>query len=73
MRTKTTKTTISALVLVAAAFATLLTGSESADAARVNRTPTAGTTTRMPGQSAPNYWGYGRGWCYWHPYVCQRS
>ncbi len=16
-------------------------------------------------------WGYGRGWCYWHPYVCR--
>jgi len=18
-------------------------------------------------------WGYGRGWCYWHPYVCSRA
>jgi hypothetical protein len=22
----------------------------------------------------PSYrWGYGRGWCYWHPYVCYRN
>ena len=18
-------------------------------------------------------WGYGRGWCYWHPYACYRA
>lgn len=25
---------------------------------------------------APSYrygWGYGRGWCYWHPYRCYRA
>jgi hypothetical protein len=22
-------------------------------------------------EQAPG-WGYGRGWCYWHPYACYR-
>jgi len=29
----------------------------------------------VPSTRVPSYrgWGYGRGWCYWHPYVCYRS
>ena len=58
-----------------AAVALLLAAAGTADAARVNRSPAAGTTTAAttttkPGQAAPNYGGYGRGWCYWHPYRC---
>jgi hypothetical protein len=30
--------------------------------------------TIQPGHASPNYgYGYGRGWCYWHPYLCHRS
>jgi hypothetical protein len=37
---------------------------------------------QLGGQSSPvatqassrgNGWGYGRGWCYWHPYACYRA
>jgi hypothetical protein len=48
------------------ATALVLAAASDANATRVNRSPTAGTT----GQSAPR-WGYGRGWCYWHPYSCR--
>ena len=59
-------------VSAALAAATLLFATSTADAARVIRGPT-GVTTTAKGPSAPNYgYGYGRGWCYWHPYVCYR-
>ncbi len=47
-----------------------LAAAGSADAARVNRSPNAGTTTTKQGQSAPHWGGGGYRWCYWHPYVC---
>jgi hypothetical protein len=50
------------------ATALVLAAASDANATRVNRSPTAGTSTT--GQSAPS-WGYGRGWCYWHPYSCR--
>ncbi|MGA3139415.1 MAG: hypothetical protein ABSD09_11095 [Xanthobacteraceae bacterium] len=35
---------------------------------------TMGPNPSNPG--TPSYrgygWGYGRGWCYWHPYACYR-
>lgn len=55
-----------------AAAALLLAGASTADAARVNRSPTAGVSTAQPGHASPNWGGgwYRYGWCYWHPYAC---
>jgi carbohydrate-selective porin OprB len=54
-----------------AAAALLLAAVGAANAAHVIRSPTAGVSTAQPGHASPNY-GYGRGWCYWHPYACHR-
>ena len=65
------RTTIRTLAATLAAAALLLTAAPAADAAHAIRSPTAGTVTIQPGHASPNYgYGYGRGWCYWHPYVC---
>jgi hypothetical protein len=29
--------------------------------------------TFFGGHSYSYGWGYGRGWCYWHPYACYRN
>jgi ABC-type sugar transport system substrate-binding protein len=57
-------------VSAALAAALLLAGASTADAARVNRSPTAGVSTTQQGHPSPNWGSYGRGWCYWHPYSC---
>jgi len=61
-----------------AAAALLIAAADTANAARASRGPgtgaTIGTPITQPGHSSPNWgWGYGRGWCYWHPYVCYRN
>jgi hypothetical protein len=53
----------------ALAAALMLTAATAADAAHVSRGPTAGMSTAQPSHASPN-WGYGRGWCYWHPRAC---
>jgi Spy/CpxP family protein refolding chaperone len=55
-----------------AAAGLLLAAAGTADAARVNRSPTAGVSTAQPGHASPNWGGgwYRYGWCYWHPYAC---
>ena len=56
------------------ATALLLAAALPAGAAHAVRGPGAGTVTILPGHASPNYgYGYGRGWCYWHPYVCYRN
>jgi hypothetical protein len=54
-----------------AAVALLLAAASAANAAHAVRSPTAGVSATQPGRATPN-WGYGRGWCYWHPYSCHR-
>ena len=34
------------------------------------RTPSA--HPQAASQTGHAAWGYGRGWCYWHPYACYR-
>jgi hypothetical protein len=55
-----------------AATTLLLAAALPAGAAHAIRGSSAGTMTIASGHASPN-WGYGRGWCYWHPYVCYRS
>jgi len=78
---ETTMMTLST-IRVAAAIATatvLLAAAGGAEAAFSG--PSHGTGTAPishpvtpPTKAAPAYrgygWGYGRGWCYWHPYAC---
>jgi hypothetical protein len=70
------RTSLLALAAVAvAAVSTLMPGDASAFS-RGN--PTAGPThviTSTPALVARSSygWGYGRGWCYWHPYACYRN
>jgi hypothetical protein len=43
-------------------------GGETAPAGDAAPAQTPGT-----GVASPDFgWGYGRGWCYWHPYVCRK-
>lgn len=67
----------------ALATATLLAGANGADAARAPSpvksapvaslpTPTQPVTTKPAPDFGRYGWGYGRGWCYWHPYSCYR-
>ena len=63
----------------ALAAAALLIAARTAEAAHASRGPAVGTTAGAPttqsGHASPNgrYGrGYGRGWCYWHPYACCR-
>ena len=34
---------------------------------------TAPVRTSSHPESGRSYYGYGRGWCYWHPYACYRA
>jgi hypothetical protein len=71
-----------ALALFAAAALTFLAAG-NADAAKAGGGGSSGHAPPMGGGSppighpapTPNWWGhggygYGRGWCYWHPYAC---
>lgn len=63
------------LVATLAAAALLLAAASAANAAHVSRGPSAGVSMAQPGHTSPNFGyghGYGRGWCYWHPYACYR-
>jgi hypothetical protein len=67
------ETTMLSTIRIAAAVATaavLLSATGGAQAA--SRGPSGGGFA--PIKAAPAYrgygWGYGRGWCYWHPYAC---
>ncbi len=57
----------------ALATATLLAAAASAADAAV-RAPTHGAAPVSSTTTANPQWGrgYGRGWCYWHPYACYR-
>ena len=37
-----------------------------------NAAPTQIASQGNTGASPDFGWGYGRGWCYWHPYVCHK-
>jgi hypothetical protein len=70
----TRKTTRIAAALTAAAL--LFAATFPAGAAHAIRGPATGTVTIQSGHASPNWgggYGYGRGWCYWHPYVCYRG
>jgi hypothetical protein len=43
-----------------------VTGGETAPGGSATQTTTQGETVASPD------WGRGRGWCYWHPYVCRK-
>jgi predicted secreted hydrolase len=58
-----------ALEAALAAAVLLLAAAGVANAAHAVRSPTTGVSTTLPGHASPHY-GYGRGWCYWHPYAC---
>lgn len=66
------RTTLRNAAAALAAAALLLAAAGTADAARVNRSPTAGVSTAKPVHASPNWGGglYRYGWCYWHPYAC---
>jgi hypothetical protein len=38
-----------------------------------NATSLAMASVRSPDDRARAGWGYGRGWCHWHPYACYRN
>jgi hypothetical protein len=66
---------ISRFAAAFAAAAISLTAALPASAAPMMRGPAAGSVTIQSGHASPNWgggYGYGRGWCYWHPYVCYR-
>ena len=41
-------------------------GGETAPAGDATPIQPQGTSVASPD------WGFGRGWCYWHPYVCRK-
>jgi len=43
--------------------------SVSLEAEAVTKKP-APVNGQSGNSTSPNYGGYGRGWCYWHPYRC---
>ena len=60
------------LAAPSAAAALLLAAALPAGAAHAFRSPGTGTVTSQSGH-ASNWrggYGYGRSWCYWHPYLC---
>jgi hypothetical protein len=64
------------LAAALAAAALLLAAALPAGAAHAIRSPGTGTVTIQSVHASSNWrggYGYGRGWCYWHPYVCYRS
>ena len=68
------RTTSRIFTATLAAAALLLAAALPAAAAHALRGPGTGMVTIQQGHASPNYgYGYGRGWCYWHPYVCYRS
>jgi hypothetical protein len=67
-----TNRTTSRLTAALAAAALLLAAALPAGAAAAFRSPAAGRVTIQSGHATLG-WGYGRGWCYWHPYVCYRG
>jgi hypothetical protein len=65
--------TIRLVAVVASAI--LLTVSTGVHAKGRGPVGLGGTPTKITGASPTAYfgrygWGYGRGWCYWHPYAC---
>ncbi len=52
-------------LIAAAALGTIAIASPSAFAASLQGSHSASARTFG--------WGYGRGWCYWHPYACYRN
>jgi hypothetical protein len=61
------RTSMLALAAVAALAASSLMPADAAAAGHRNRLA-APMKIVSPKQSLG--WGYGRGWCYWHPYAC---
>ncbi len=63
--------TIMKMLCVLAIAAATIPGAaiDASAAAKPARTAHPITTGQNVG-AAPTGWGYGRGWCYWHPYVC---
>jgi len=72
----TRKAMLTHIAAAVAAVSTLLPG----DASAFGRGhATAAPVRVITSMSAPSVrygyrsgWGYGAGWCYWHPYVCYR-
>ena len=59
--------------VAAAILLTLATGADAASRGPAGHGGAPTTITRNPSAPALRYgWGYGRGWCYWHPYACYR-
>lgn len=61
----------SAAAIAVAAFALMPTTASAFGRGNPTAAP-ARVVTSIPALSVRlRYgWGYGRGWCYWHPYVC---
>ena len=58
-----------AFAAIAALAISILTPGSVAAFGRAQAAAPAKIMTSKPGYG----WGYGRGWCYWHPYVCHRG
>lgn len=61
--------TLALAAIVAVAISALVPAGASAFGARI-AAPARVVVGSHPGQALG--WGYGRGWCYWHPYACYR-
>ena len=62
---------IATALAAAAVIVTLASGAQAASRAPVHGSaPVSGTTIKSEWRGYG--WGYGRGWCYWHPYSCYR-
>jgi hypothetical protein len=68
-----TRTSMLALAAMAAVtMSTLVPGNASAFGHGSRATAPTHVITSTPAPSYRSGWGYGRGWCYWHPYSCYR-
>jgi hypothetical protein len=64
------RTSVLALAAIAALTASALVPTGASAFGLRATAPTRVVITSHPGRTLG--WGYGRGWCYWHPYMCYR-
>ena len=69
-----TRTSMLALAATAALAMSTLTPGSALAFDRGNRAVAPAHVIVTAHASSYRYgWGYGRGWCYWHPYACYRA
>jgi hypothetical protein len=66
------KSLLALVATAAVAASTLIPGNASAFSrgSRIAAPVRVTTSTPAPSVRGGYGWGYGRGWCYWHPYAC---